>query len=291
MIGLKKKGYTLIELSVVILILSTLMVALTSLKSIKNNAIAQGVMQEIFQYRTAIMTFYKTYNYLPGILPNANNILNKTPYSSLTSTSITDSNYDSLAINPRDCVYSTGCYNTKPGTISYVQYIFGSSSKYRFSAVSQVWLQLYLANILNISYKGAILNDNSSFIKAGINFPKSDTLNNESGYNIFYPDTVNLVAIVKTSKTFTSDRHHVMILSKTIYDNSFDITMYENDKILAIPSIVLSIIDKYMDDGFADKGNIGGYGASLKNDCFDVNGRYSSKTYDTCVGYIVLQEL
>ena len=67
---MKNKGFTLIELSIVIVIVSLLVVAITGGKSIMRSVEVKSVMVDINNFKGAINIFTHQYRYLPGDLPN-----------------------------------------------------------------------------------------------------------------------------------------------------------------------------------------------------------------------------
>jgi prepilin-type N-terminal cleavage/methylation domain-containing protein len=67
-------GFSLLEFSVVIVIIGLLAMGLTTGEALARASRVQTVISEISQYKTAISSFKQTYEYLPGDLPEASNI-------------------------------------------------------------------------------------------------------------------------------------------------------------------------------------------------------------------------
>ncbi len=65
------KGFTLVELSIVIVIIGLIVAGIMAGKSLVKQAQIQGMLNEASQYKAAIMAFKLQYNYLPGDIPNA----------------------------------------------------------------------------------------------------------------------------------------------------------------------------------------------------------------------------
>jgi prepilin-type N-terminal cleavage/methylation domain-containing protein len=70
---LKNHGFTLVELSIVILIISFIVAGITTGKALYNNAQLQAVIREVNTYNTAVNNFYTKYNFYPGDITTASN--------------------------------------------------------------------------------------------------------------------------------------------------------------------------------------------------------------------------
>lgn len=68
---MKRKGFTLIELSIVLLIVGLLIGGIISGKSLIINGKVRATIRDLNFYKSIINTFYDTYGYFPGDLPNA----------------------------------------------------------------------------------------------------------------------------------------------------------------------------------------------------------------------------
>jgi prepilin-type N-terminal cleavage/methylation domain-containing protein len=68
-----KKAFSLIELSLVILIMSLLVVAVITGSSIREGAQIRKIIKEIEEIQGAIVVFYNNYNELPGDISSASN--------------------------------------------------------------------------------------------------------------------------------------------------------------------------------------------------------------------------
>lgn len=67
------KGFTLVELSIVIVIIGLIVAGITAGKSMVRQAKIRAVMNDMTKYETSIRTFSLQYNGLPGDLPTAYN--------------------------------------------------------------------------------------------------------------------------------------------------------------------------------------------------------------------------
>lgn len=130
------KGFTLVELSIVIVIIGLIIAGVTAGQSLVRMAKLRGTINEINQYITSINTFRLQYNALPGDMKNA------TSYWPNASPAAQNGNGDGFA-----------------GTASI------SSNK---EAVS-IWQHLALANLIPGSYTGLY----GTGIVIGTNAPKT----------------------------------------------------------------------------------------------------------------------
>src|SRR4051812_24230032 len=67
------KGFTLVELSIVIVIIGLIVAGITAGNSLIKQAKIRQSITQLTSYKTAINTFKLTYNYLPGDMPTAYN--------------------------------------------------------------------------------------------------------------------------------------------------------------------------------------------------------------------------
>jgi len=68
---IKKSGFTLIELSIVLLILFLITGGIIGGSKLISNAKLQNLIKEIVSYQNQLVVFKNTYRYLPGNMPNA----------------------------------------------------------------------------------------------------------------------------------------------------------------------------------------------------------------------------
>jgi prepilin-type N-terminal cleavage/methylation domain-containing protein len=66
-----KKGFTLVELAIVLVIIGLLVTGVLAGQELIHQAKLQSVIKEFRNYQTSLATFYSKYNGLPGDIPNA----------------------------------------------------------------------------------------------------------------------------------------------------------------------------------------------------------------------------
>ncbi len=76
---IKQRGFTLVEIAVVLVIIGAVLYGLLSSVAIIRSAKAKDIVTIINDLRTATVYFQQRYGYLPGDLPNPANYINATP--------------------------------------------------------------------------------------------------------------------------------------------------------------------------------------------------------------------
>ncbi|MDA0782810.1 MAG: prepilin-type N-terminal cleavage/methylation domain-containing protein [Rickettsiales bacterium] len=66
-----EKGFTLIELSIVIVIIGLIVAGVVGGQALVNQSKLRTIITELNQFKFQINTFYLEYNALPGDMPNA----------------------------------------------------------------------------------------------------------------------------------------------------------------------------------------------------------------------------
>lgn len=73
------RGFTLVEIAIVLVIIGTILFALLKSQAVLSSAKAKDVVAIINDLRTAVTYFQQRYNYLPGDLPTPANYINAVP--------------------------------------------------------------------------------------------------------------------------------------------------------------------------------------------------------------------
>lgn len=178
-INTTKKAFSLIELSICIMISGVMAAAaIVSYDTVKQ-ARAQAVISQFQKYRTAINDFYKFYGYLPGDLPDAQYKFSEKGYinSSLADiNSLTVTEREKVVLNGAGAGYIFGCASNT-----------GSSGAYVYSDNNLVWSHLSGSRMLSEKYLSINENCKSSgytgaqCLQGGINMPSVEYTDDYGG--------------------------------------------------------------------------------------------------------------
>ena len=275
-----KKSFSLIELSICILI-SGLLTTLSVLcvDAVKQSR-AQAIISQFETYRKAINNFYNDYGYLPGDLPNASYLLTAKEYSDVP---INDTSIRNIQIDGTGKGYIFNCVN--------------KNSNYFYSASLGVWSNLSAGGYIKerLSNFCYTRNENQTTCIVGdFNMPYAKYCEDYEGvWNFitlsrteishphflgsfyhstagFYNDAYNLSALEivsfnQKSKNFFSPSN------KSGYDchGSSAVTRGNNDYFSTsrggITNELLRIIDSKIDDGKPLTGSVLGHNSSQEN--------------------------
>lgn len=154
-------GFSLVELSVVLIILGLLAAGITAGNSLIKGSKYRSIVSEFTSFKTAVTAFDLQYGALPGDIPNA--------YDYWGSSDCTDA-MPSLAINNK------GCNGNNDGKIE-----FGTGEGIN------AWEHLSYAKLIPGSYPGYFTTAGQADI--GVNVPASKW--KPAGYAFTYADNVN----------------------------------------------------------------------------------------------------
>ena len=173
-----KQSFSLIELSVCIMISSIMAVAaIVSYDTVKQ-ARAQAIISQFQKYRTAIDDFYKFYGYLPGDLPDAQYRFSAKDYitSSLSAiNNLSSAEKEKVVLNGGGSGYIFGCASTT------------GDNNYIYSDNSLVWSHLSASGFLSEKYVS--INENCKIsswdgpvcFQGGINIPSVEYADDYEG--------------------------------------------------------------------------------------------------------------
>ena len=137
------QGFTLVELSIVIIIIGFLIAGIAAGNALIKSAGMNRAINEFTNYKTSIYIFKNKYGYLPGDLPNAAAFFGCT-----------------------DDAAPTGCNGNGDGQVTH-----GFSGVGEGNEMLRAWQHLSLAGMINGSYPGITTVNNQFDI--GINVPQS----------------------------------------------------------------------------------------------------------------------
>lgn len=218
---MEKQGFSLVELSIVLVILGLLTGGILTGQNLIRAAELRSVTTEIQTYQTAVMTFRDEYFYLPGDMPNATDFWGAAASGSACKTTA-----------------STGtetCNGDGDGILKYNN--SGSDEVFRF------WQHLANAGLIEGRFTGVKASTNPWSAQIGLNVPRSRIGANSGwfAYNFLSPHSGN-------AKWFDSDYGNALWLGGQ-EDNQGP------DKPVLTPEEAWNI-DTKMDDGAPAQGRI-----------------------------------
>jgi prepilin-type N-terminal cleavage/methylation domain-containing protein len=199
---MQRNAFTIIEMSIVLVIVGLLIAMITMGNQMMQQSNARAVINEVRGIQQSLNTFKLQYNYLPGDLPNA------------TSFWATSANGNGNGVID---------YNTGVSTPLEDTYVFQ---------------QLYLANIINLSFSGGAQGGGTNRYVAGVNAYPSRL----SGAGYFVASNVTL--------------YHIIYAPQQL---QFGSATNGNSGVLngqAVTSNDAYYIDQKMDDGVPSSGNV-----------------------------------
>ena len=143
-----KKSFSLIELSLFILISGVLSAVVIISVDLLKQSRAQAIIAQFESYRKAINRFYQDYGYLPGDLPNARFKLAPKEYSLKTKDELIALGKSTIEGVPADNNYSN------KGFIYHCIEKYGGGGGFRHTDGLQTWTQLYAAGYITEKYSG-----------------------------------------------------------------------------------------------------------------------------------------
>ncbi len=118
------KGFSLIELSIVLIIIGLLIAGITGGASLIRSAELRSTISEIRNYQTAVNAFYTEKGYLPGTIQGSSNqmslLYSGTAWDELYEAKITD--FDSA---PTSAGFTSGSTNSPAGRMKGSNYLLG----------------------------------------------------------------------------------------------------------------------------------------------------------------------
>lgn len=246
------KGFTLIELSIVIVIIGLIAGGLTVGQDLIRATELNSLIREVNQYKTAINTFNLKYNYLPGDMPNA------TDYWGNADTG----GAGGECSNPRSDVgiNTETCNGDGNGQIG-IWWTAHNAHNESFRA----WQHLANAELISGSFSGIEGSFGHLDAIIGENVPSSKI--NGAGFSIVY-----LGNITTSMDYFEGKWSNVLVFGST----------RENTNIhTGLPSLTpeaANSIDTKMDDGRPGYGNVRGLKKeSMNPNCTTTNAKETSK--------------
>ncbi len=226
-----KNGFTLVELSIVLVIIGLLVGGVLVSKDLIEKAELRSVVTDLEAYQTAVRTFQLKYNGLPGDITDA-----EAYWGSDTSCPNTPTT---------TVAHVATCNGDGDGYIGYIANLGGGSKPTNYKELFRAWQQLSNAGLINGMFTGVTGASSSSNLILQQNIPTSRIAN--AGYII--------VTIAPTHSNaaqwlYYSGNYGVIIEFGGIPDNN------ETAVKSAISTEGAYYIDTKMDDGLPATGRI-----------------------------------
>lgn len=175
----KIAAFTLVELSIVIVIIGLIVAGITAGKSLVRQAQLRSVITDIESFKSSINSFRLQYNYLPGDMPNAFSYWGA---SCAATSTLCNGNGDRFV---------------GPGVGWQTEGL-------------RAWQHLALAGLVKGMYTGTFA---SGTVQIGSDVPAADLPN--GGYHFFYDNSVGAVSgnVIQIGALRTSDRPCTNLLS------------------------------------------------------------------------------
>jgi prepilin-type N-terminal cleavage/methylation domain-containing protein len=255
-----KKAFTLVELSVVLLVLAFLVGGILISKKIVDRSKGQSIINDLEQMKKAVNLFYDSYGYLPGDIPQ--NIIKD--YPELSSKYLNNCPYAGL------CASSSSLYSINNGYVEMFESCYASRMLETAGFISNVPNTTVGGNA--ICDYGSTTNIQSSSADFRVNTKKLKSSKDVAiflinGINVRNVTSANGNAVqgysLSTGSTADSLFSELAITggklgsNNAIYNTNFIALFGVADyKLAAVTSTVASYVDKKYDDGLPYSGDL-----------------------------------
>lgn len=268
----QSRGFTLIELSIVLVIIGFLVAGIVVGQSMIRQSQINSVTADVQRYKAAILQFKEKYNYLPGDLPNA-----RTYWGT-----------DGSGCPENPGVSTTTCNGNGNGRIG------SDLSNNQWWTIDwesmYLWQHLMMAGYITGSYVDGYVwtGANHGYFAPGITYPQSKITN--AGFQVIYLGSNPKSGIYFDSAStpaFMGNYGHVMTFGMAESNWSSDPSYSGNPQYPALTTQEAYSIDQKLDDGQPYSGYImaqmpGSYTLDYNNHCTATSG--STAVYDNTQG-------
>ena len=223
-----RRGFTLVELSIVLVILGLLVGAVVAGESLIHSAELKGVMREAQQYQSAVSEFRTQYTAMPGDMKNA------VSYWGAQAGATTDGVDATCAALTSPATGAATCNGDGNGRIA----VFASSSNNH--EMWRAWQHLSNAGLIEGSSSGVSGPGGALHVVPGTNAPASKL--SAAGWSIWYLGSYG------DANTYTANYGNVLLFGRPT-------TTSYNATAALVPDDAYNI-DKKLDDGAPHSGKI-----------------------------------
>jgi prepilin-type N-terminal cleavage/methylation domain-containing protein len=251
---LKNKGFTLIELSIVLIIIGLIIAGIMVGQSLIRSAELREIIGDYDRYTKAIKEFQDKYQALPGDMNNAESIWGSDATCPTTTTNTT--------------FKITTCNGTGNGQIgaSSINGVLDTSFSYEWF---RAWQQLSNAGLIDGKFTGVKESTTNGDAGIGLNVPQAKT-KEKAGWTLYY------YLLTTTDTTLWGDNYgHVF---------SFGSNTNSVTNGISLTPIDASSIDKKIDDGLPGRGIIRARRTASEANCTSSDTAQDSAKYN--VSYI-----
>jgi prepilin-type N-terminal cleavage/methylation domain-containing protein len=220
----KNSGFSLLELSIVITVISLIIGGIIGGQVMIRNARLQSVMSDVDGYMKAAQTFRDKYNYLPGDFPTA-----QTFWGALAGCPI-----PAYSTIPKQAT----CNGDGNGHIGE-HWVGGTSNIELFAA----WQHLSNAGLVRATFSGMSTASSLFDARVGINVPASTI--KQGGFMLMYVQPQDFTA---DPNYYDADYGHIIAFGK---NSGTDIT---NKAVIS--AVEANVIDTKVDDGVPSTGKV-----------------------------------
>lgn len=260
-------GFTLLEMSIVLVVIALIAGSVTIGRSLLRNAELQSTIADVDRYKKAIWAFREKYKELPG------------DFSGAAALWGADSACPATVANavPKRATCDGDGLGTIGGSGSYGNAMTISDWRESYRA----WQHLANAALIDGQYNGAT-SSNTSSIEGGLNVPRQRIKGSvlTLAYGTEYDNESTIYSATGGDLYGGSSPYgHVLVFGLPVNNNSLSYNP-------AITTVDANMIDSKLDDGLPNLGNVMAYGDTTLPNCTTSSGGGTVASYSVTVAGI-----